>query len=469
MDDAGAESRVAASPYRRRNLFLLWLAQFVSGTGDSVFSTCIGFLVIYLLGRDAGFEVGLTRMMDALPFLIFGAYAGVLVDRFSRRGIMLVSDAARALIVGLVPVLYFAGLLQWWMLPAVAFGSYLFATVFNPARDALIPDLAEGAQLLRVNSIFQTSQQLAVVLGAGLVGLLLWPELYGAEKPGPTGIAWLLAADAASFVFSFVCVLLIRTGLPALSSSKASPQSGTVPVVGPVKAQESEIASSGTPGGDADESSTPGTVPKSGDSPRPSSLHELRESLATAWKDSRLRALLFLTAVDNFFIMGPAIVGAMFLIKGYLGLETWAYGVFEAALAAGWFVGTVLIARFGSRIKTGKLVIIGMFMDGITYVPFLFLQTFPQFLVAIFVHGLTIPLITVGRTTLIQRHYPRERLGRVFALVTITVQGFTALSALATGAALGWIGPRELFFIGGACGAVCGVVGLTFAKLRTTE
>jgi MFS family permease len=439
MVDAGAESRVAASPHRRRNLFLLWLAQFVSGTGDSVFSTCIGFLVIYLLGRDAGFEVGLTRMMDALPFLIFGAYAGVLVDRFSRRGIMLVSDAARALIVGLVPVLYFAGLLQWWMLPAVAFGSYLFATVFNPARDALIPDLAEGAQLLRVNSIFQTSQQLAVVLGAGLVGLLLWPELYGAEKPGPTGIAWLLAADAASFAFSFVCVLLIRTGL--------SPK-GTVPVVG---------------------GSTTGTVPKNGDSPRPSSLHELRESLATAWKDSRLRALLFLTAVDNFFIMGPAIVGAMFLIKGYLGLETWAYGVFEAALAAGWFVGTVLIARFGSRIKTGKLVIIGMFMDGITYVPFLWLETFPQFLIAIFIHGLTIPLITVGRTTLIQRHYPRARLGRVFALVTITVQGFTALSALATGAALGWIGPRELFFIGGACGAVCGVVGLTFVKLRTTE
>ncbi|MCZ7606521.1 MAG: MFS transporter [Planctomycetota bacterium] len=429
MDDAGAESRVAASPYRRRNLFLLWLAQFVSGTGDSVFSTCIGFLVIYLLGRDAGFEVGLTRMMDALPFLIFGAYAGVLVDRFSRRGIMLVSDAARALIVGLVPVLYFAGLLQWWMLPAVAFGSYLFATVFNPARDALIPDLAEGYQLLRVNSIFQTSQQLAVVLGAGLVGLLLWPELYGAEKPGPTGIAWLLAADVASFAFSFVCVLLIRTSKGVRHNS----------------------------------------VLELSQTPRPSSLHELRESLATAWKDSRLRALLFLTAVDNFFIMGPAIVGAMFLIKGYLGLETWAYGVFEAALASGWFVGTVLIARFGSRIKTGKLVIIGMFMDGITYVPFLFLQTFPQFLVAIFIHGLTIPLITVGRTTLIQRHYPRERLGRVFALVTITVQGFTALSALATGAALGWIGPRELFFIGGTCGAVCGVVGLTFVRLRTTE
>jgi DHA3 family macrolide efflux protein-like MFS transporter len=414
--------------HTRRNLFLLWLAQFGSGTGDSVFSTCIGFLVIYLLGREAGFEVGLTRMMDALPFLVFGAYAGVLVDRFSRRGMMLVSDAVRALVVGAVPLLYFAGLLQWWTLPVVAFLSYLFATVFNPARDALIPDLAEGANLLKVNSVFQTSQQLAVILGAGLVGLLLWPQVFGIE-PGPTGIIWLLVADAASFAFSFVCILLIKRGLP---EGGLPPEARTVPS-------------------------------------RPSSLSELKESLASAWNDRRLRALLFLTAVDNFFIMGPAIVGAMFLIKGTLHLDTWAYGVFEATLGVGWLCGTLLIARYGGRIRTGKLIIAGMFFDGITYVPFLFLHTFPQFLVAIFLHGLTIPLITVGRATLIQRHYPRERLGRIFALITITVQGFTALSALVTGAVLGWVEPRELFFIGGACGAVCGVVGITFVRLRTTE
>jgi DHA3 family macrolide efflux protein-like MFS transporter len=311
----------------------------------------------------------------------------------------------------------------------VAFLSSLFATVFNPARDALIPELAEGENLLKVNSVFQTSQQLSVILGAGLVGLLLWPEVFGVEA-GPTGIVWLLVADAASFAFSFGCILLIKRG---------SGQSGI------------------------------GVPPKTAVRPRASSLSELKESLANAWIDKRLRALLFLTAVDNFFIMGPAIVGAVFLIKTTLGLDAWAYGVFEATLGVGWLTGTLLIARYGGRIRAGKLIIAGMFLDGITYVPFLFLHAFPQFLIAIFVHGLTIPLITVGRATLIQRHYPRERLGRIFALITITVQGFTALSALATGAALGWIEPRELFFIGGVCGAVCGVVGITFVRLRTTE
>ena len=270
MDESAG---IPTSGRRGRNLFLLWLAQFVSGTGDSVFSTCIGFLVIYLLGRDAGAEVGLTRMMDALPFLIFGAYAGVLVDRFSRRGMMLISDFVRVLVIGCVPLLYFTGVLAWWMLPGVAFVSYLFATVFNPARDALIPDLAEGANLLRVNSVFQTSQQLAVILGAGLVGLILWPELWGGNQPGPTGLVWLLAADAASFALSFVCILLIRSR-PTASAP----------------------------------------VARSAAAPRPSSLPALRGSLPNARKATRPRALLFLTAVATVFIMGPAIAGRMFLI-----------------------------------------------------------------------------------------------------------------------------------------------------------
>ncbi|MBK9974144.1 MAG: MFS transporter [Planctomycetes bacterium] len=423
---AGAPTNIDALNQRRRlrNIYLLWLGQFVSGTGDSVFSTCIGFLVIHLLARKGGVEVGITRAMDALPFLLFGAYAGVLVDRFSRRGLMLASDLIRALVVGLVPLLFYLDLLQWWMLPIAAFASYSFATLFNPARDALIPAIAQGRNLFQVNSFFQTSSQLAMILGAGLVGLLLAPEVIG--QTGPTGIAWLLALDAASFVVSFLCVLALR-----------------VPP-GPV----------GTP------------------LRRPSSLHELRESLLVAMRDARLRGLLFLTAVDNFFIMGPAIVGAMFLIKTDLGLDTWAYGVFEAVLGLGWLCGTLLIARYGRRFKTGQLVIAGMCFDGITYVPFLWLDSYAAFLVAIFVHGLTIPLITVGRTTLIQRHYPSERLGRIFALVAITVQGFTALSAFATGAALGLdvgVGPKQLFFIGGICGALCGLIALSFKRLRDSE
>ncbi|MCF6228535.1 MAG: MFS transporter [Planctomycetes bacterium] len=401
------------------------MAQFISGTGNSVFSTCIGFLVIYLLAQQGNtggeLEVGLTRAVDALPFLLFGAYAGVLVDRYSRRTAMLVSDLARAIILASIPALYFTGTLQWWMVLGAAFFVYTFTTFFNPARDALIPDLAAGRDLLKVNSFFQTSDQAAFLFGAGIVGLVLSPQIGGAEAASPEGISWLLILDALSFLFSFGCIWLIRV-------------------------RETHT-----------------------DRPRGNSISELRESISSAFKERRLRSLLFLTAVNNFFIMGPAIVGAMFLIKRDLGLEVWAFGVFQLCLGLGWVIGTLLIARFGSRIKTGKLVIAGMLLDGFTYIPFLWLDSYGAFLVAIFLHGLFIPLITVGRTTMIQKHYPRERLGRIFALVSITVQGFTAISAFATGWMLTMMSAKNLFFWGGLLGGICGLIGMTFKSLRETE
>lgn len=412
-------------PRRNLNLFLLWLGQFVSATGDAFFSTCVGFLALFLLTRQGGPEpglvVGITRGVDALPFLLFGAYAGVLVDRFDRRKTMLVSDLARALILACIPLLFFTGLLAWWMLPAAAFLLYSFSTLFNPARDALVPLLAEGGNLLRINSWFQTSGQLAMILGATLVGLLVPAAQGEISEAQASRMAWLLAADAATFLCCFGCILAIAAPPAAAVARKA--------------------------GG---------------------SLSELKESVVFALKDSRLRALLLITAVNNFFIMGPAIVGAQFLILREFKLGPAEYGWFEGTLALGWFAGTLLIARLAPRLKTGHLVLAGMLLDGLTYVPFLWVPDFGWSLVLIFAHGLAIPLITVGRTTLIQRYYENERLGRIFSLVALTVQGFTALSALCTGLALTWLSARELFFAAGVLGAACGVAGLGFASLRRT-
>ena len=165
----------------------------------------------------------------------------------------------------------------------------------------------------------------------------------------------------------------------------------------------------------------------------------------------------------------PIVQAALDLVTEELGLGAAEYGIYEACLGAGWLVGTLLIARFGAGIRTGRLVLAGMLLDGLTYIPFFWISSYGTFLFAIFIHGLSIPLITVGRTTMIQRHYPRERLGRIFALVAITVQGFTALSLFAAGVALQELNAKELYLIAGVCGAACGLIGLSFRALRTSR
>jgi MFS family permease len=210
------------------------------------------------------------------------------------------------------------------------------------------------------------------------------------------------------------------------------------------------------------------------DAQRPSSnrspLRDAGEGLRYALGSPVLRGLLLLTAVDNFFIMGPAIVGANLFIKRTLGLEAQHLAFFEAALALGWLAGTVWVSRYGKRLAKGKLLLFGIVMDGATYLPFLaflMLRSYELALLLIFVHGLFIPLITVTRTSLIQEIVPGTHLGRVFALVNLTVVGFMALSSFTTGALGEVLEAPWLFGLAGAGGALSGLLGwMLFSALR---
>ncbi len=186
---------------------------------------------------------------------------------------------------------------------------------------------------------------------------------------------------------------------------------------------------------------------------------EAARGVAACMRDPLLLALLVLTALDNLAIMGPAIVGAAGFVHDDLGLEAGHFAWFEAAMASGYVVGALLVARFATTARKGPLILWGMILDGLTYVPFFWVRNYALALPLIFLHGLFIPWIVVGRTTLIQQHVPEARRGQVFALVNLTVQGMTAVSALVAGFIAQRAGAPTLFLLAGVFGTLCGVAG----------
>jgi MFS family permease len=298
------------------------------------------------------------------------------------------------------------------------------STPFAPARDALLPDLAEGGSLTRWNALVQTSAQLAQVLGL-LVGAWVLAEggrggeAHEASAAERSRVLALLAWDGLSFLLSAALLLAMR--LPAVALG---------PRVGRGFGQT------------------------------------LREGLAYAWGDRVVRGLLGLTALDNLAIMGPAIVGATLLVQRTFGLPASALAGFEAAMAVGMLVGALLLAALGSRIRLVPLLMGAMALDGLTYLPFAWIERFDLGLVAIACHGVCIPAVVVGRTSLLHRHVPAERRGQVFALVGMTVAGMTALSALASGWIAQATSPRVLFLLAGVLGTLCGVVGAVWLGPR---
>jgi len=407
----------------RRGAILLWTAQFVSIAGDALFMPCLAWIAAS--AGDRASLVGLAVFLAFLPYLLLGPVAGAWVDRGDRRRIMVISDLLRAALLLALPWLAAAfGGMSYALIVGVGFLLAAFSTPFVPARDALLPDLlATGAEggpsLARWNAIMQISGQLAMICGLGLGGLLLGGSAVGAAGDVER-VVRVLQLDGGTFLAS--ALLLALLVLPR-TRRRARP---TTPL-----------------------------------------RREVREGLAYAARDPLVGGLLLLTALDNLAIMGPAIVGAALLVRDVYHLGAGAYAWFEGCMAVGMVLGSLALVVLGRRVSLRRVVLWGMVMDGLTYLPYVWLDDYAVSLVVIALHGAFIPLIVVGRTTLIQRHVPRERHGRVFALVGITVIGMSALSAALSGWIAEWTGPRALFGLAGVFGAFCGILG--FALWRGPE
>jgi MFS transporter, DHA3 family, macrolide efflux protein len=409
---------VGAAPRRVRNATLLWAAQLVSATGDVVFLPCVAWLAGRSGADGAALGVGLTVSLATLPFLVFGPAAGALVDRLDRRRLMVASDLARAaVLMGFVGLAALGVPLGAGALVALGFLVGALSTPFGPARDALLPDIAEGGSLARWNALVQTSAQVAQVLGL-LAGAWVLADA-GGQAVGEAALAEergrvlaLLAWDGASFVLSALLLLALR--LP--------------------------------PGAE-------------GPRVRTSFAQTLGDGLAYVRGDRFVRGLLALTALDNLAIMGPAIVGATLLVQHTFHLSASALAGFEAAMAGGMLLGAVLLAVGGKRLRLLPLLLVAMALDGLTYLPFAWIEDWNLGLVAIACHGICIPAIVVARTSLLHRHVPPERRGQVFALVGMTVAGMTAVSAFASGWIAHATSPRALFLLAGILGTLCGLLG----------
>ncbi|MFC1480965.1 MFS transporter [Candidatus Neomarinimicrobiota bacterium] len=386
---------------QNRNLSLLWVGHMISHSGDAIYQIALPWLILDLTGSKTA--TSLVALAAYLPAVLFSLFAGVIVDRFSRRGVMIASDLSRMLLVGLLFFYLYTGGTSATVLGFMAFLVATMATPFYPARDALIPDLVAADKLTSANALMSTSGQMAQLSGPALAGFLIaWVGLYN-----------LFAIDAATFAASLAAMLLIRVK----DRHRVGPQTAT-------------------------------------------HLSEMLEGLRFVWRESALGLLIILTAINNFFIMGPALIGMPIFVREVLELDFQAFAIIEAHMAAGMIISSVFIWKLGSRIAPPKLLLIGMIVDGLTYSMLYFIDSYPFTRLMLLIHGMGIPMITIPRTTIIQRCVPDNYRGRVFSMVNMSVIGLTALSAAAIGPVAEVLHIKAIFLWIGIFAALCGVVGM---------
>ena len=186
-------------------------AEIVSSTG-SVFTFVA--LPWFVLQTGSPTDMSIVLAAEVLPMALFGIPSGSVVSRLGARTTMLISDAVRAPLVALVPILHWTGHLSFGLLVAIVFCLGLFTAPYIGSQRSIVPEIFgdDETVVAKASGLFSGANQLPILIGPAIGGLLI----------GFVGTAPLLLLDGATFLFAFVTVLLFVRGGKRIPSDESS-------------------------------------------------------------------------------------------------------------------------------------------------------------------------------------------------------------------------------------------------------
>jgi len=342
-------------------------------------------------------------MLVALP-------AGMFVDRFAKRTLMLSADLARMLLIGSIPLAAFAHLLTVGQLYSVALLTGIATVIFTISFQSYVPMLVSREQLVDANGKLSTSQEVADLvgpaLGGGLVGLL--------------GAAGAMIADTFSYAASVGSLLLIKSREPPRERGRAF------------------------------------------------SLRELMAGLSFVFKEPVLRRTAECTAIFNLCTSLTVSLEIIFLIR-ILHVRPAYTGLVMAASALGGVIGGAVSGRLSRLI--GSVRIIWVSVLGFGLIGLLLPLAQPGWGILLFIVGsagqsFTAVTYTVAQVSYRQAVCPPMLLGRMNAAIRWVMWGLLPVGGVLAGVLGSAIGIRSTLWIG-TVGAWAAGILLLFSPLRS--
>jgi MFS family permease len=187
---------------REPNYRRLFLGRTASMVGDGMTPVAIAFAVLDLTGSAT--DLGIVFAAHSLLLIALLLVGGVVGDRVSPRVSMLGADVVRTVSMGIAATLLLSGNVEIWQLAALYAIDGGATAFFNPASNALVPQIVPQRRLQEANALLELSRSVGRVLGPALAGILL-----GLGSPGSA-----LAVDAGTFAVSAVALLGLRAPRP---------------------------------------------------------------------------------------------------------------------------------------------------------------------------------------------------------------------------------------------------------------
>lgn len=351
---------VSASPFavfRNRSFARLWAAQLVSTIGDSLVDIAAAILVYRITG--SALSVGLMLMATAVPGLVFGLLAGVFVDRYDRKWIMVACDALRAVLVLAIPFLVAFDIA--WLYVGVAVVSAVGA-FFSPAHTSVLPEIASDEELAAANSFIAISSFGSTAIGFAAGGLI------ASQFP----IAWAFYIDALTFAISAALILGLR--VPASTNTERT----SVAMV----------------------------------------VRNLGAGMQFLFANAFLRSFLVIGGgVAIAFGLWNALL-LPFAIRA-LGASEFVFGLQEALTSVGFVIGSLAMASLADRWREGQWLTVSLIGMGTVGVLYAFATSIPLAIALVMVSGLMNAPYSIAGRLIVQRQTTREVRGRVASTFSV--------------------------------------------------
>ena len=392
--------RRTLSSLRWRNFRLFFIGQTISQTGNWLTNVALTLLILHRTG--SGVAVGLLVACQYGPILLLSAWAGVIVDRTSKRNLLYVTQAlemCESFALAALAFMYNAPLAAFYGI-AVAGGALL--AVDNPVRRTFVNEMVPTDEIPNAVTLYSAMNSMARIAGPALAGLLIVTVGYG----------WCFTVDAVSYVAVLTALAMMRSAerrrLPVMPRGAGQVRAGLKYIAG---------------------------VPD-------------------LWI-TFVMLLLIGTMSYNFAVVFP-----LFVVKGLHGGDG-TYTLVYSAFSAGGLVGALLVAR-RSTVSIRTVAVgaagLGAAMLGLSVVPSVALA----FVVAALVGAASVAYMT-ATTAIAQIRTEPHMIGRVLALQTVLLVGTAPIGGPILGAIADAVGVRAPVLIGGVAALAAAAFGVLAA------
>lgn len=381
--------------FSNKNFLLLWIGKVISQLGDKFYAIALAWWI--LQETNSPRAMGLFLLISVLPGLIFGFFAGAVVDRCNRKNVIIITDIIRGLLVILIVCLSMFKLLQVWHIFVIGASISFITAFFDPAVQAIIPQIVDKERLTEANSMSQIVNGICTVIG----------PMFGAIAISWFGLTYVFLFNGISYFASAI----LENMIILKSNYKISDKTNI--------------------------------------------WLDMKEGILFLKNKQQIIRVIIVIAIAHFFL-GSLMVLLPFLAKKLNGNGIRNLGYMQTILGLGLLLGSVYVRRKKSnRINEyciiNLIMFVGICFVGIGIEQFFIIKTIIPYMILLIFIGGSVACAVVFWQLLIQLNTPNNMTGRIFSISTLVGNVSLPIAYGIFGALLNHISIMQLMIFSGCC------------------